>query len=86
MTEERKAILYVLGLAFVGIRGSERHDHAKILADIFHNVPGMIANGEEPVAIMNAVKIKAERHNYTAYVARMFQMRSPLLSDMLGNP
>ncbi len=83
MTEEHKAILYTLGLALVEIRASSNHEGAKILADIFHNVPSMIANGKEPAAIMSEVKSKADRHNCTAIIARQFRMRSPMLSDML---
>lgn len=72
MTDEDRTILRGLRMALLEIRASRNHEGAKILADIFHNVPSMIANESGPAAIMAEVTSQAERHNCAAAVARLF--------------
>ena len=53
MTEYR-TILYVMGIALVEIRASEKIAKSRALADIFHNVPAGISTEKPEAEIVQA--------------------------------
>ncbi len=60
MTEYR-TILYVMGIALVEIRASEKIAKSRALADIFHNVPAGISTEKPEAEIVQEVMSRAAR-------------------------
>ena len=60
MTEYR-TILYVIGIALVEIRASEKIAKSRALADIFHNVPAGISTEKPEAEIVQEVMSRAAR-------------------------
>ncbi|MER9934332.1 hypothetical protein [Mesorhizobium sp. M0088] len=64
-------MLYILGVALVEIRASDKVEDAHIIADIFHNVPAKISVGATPEDIELEIMSKAKRHGYENYANKM---------------
>jgi hypothetical protein len=70
--DEYKELFYVLGLVFVAIRMTDSVEKAKVLADIFHNVPAKIGRGFPLAAILNEINDKAAQHECEQRINAMF--------------
>ena len=66
-------LFYVLGLAFIQIRATDKLEQAQVLADIFHNVPAKISCGIELKVIMQEINEKACLHGYEHGIMKMFK-------------
>ncbi|MBU1280536.1 MAG: hypothetical protein KJ699_08040 [Alphaproteobacteria bacterium] len=62
-TSEYIHILKVLGVVLVEIRGTENLKKARILADIFHNVPALISSEKTHDEIIEEIMRRAEMQN-----------------------
>ena len=74
--DDYSEVLSSLKIALLEIRATSRLEGAKILADIFHNVPSMIISGIQPETIKNDVMKRAENHNCIEAVSKFFQNSS----------
>ncbi|UCI06273.1 hypothetical protein [Mesorhizobium sp. B1-1-8] len=66
-------VFYLIGLALVEIRATEDLEIARILADIFHNVPAEISAGSSIEEIEAEMIVKAERHGRSAKISSMIE-------------
>lgn len=63
-----ETILRILHLVLIEIRATDNLDKARMLADAFHNAPGMIASGCDPQDIWASVLSTARRLEMEPYV------------------
>ncbi|WP_133116194.1 hypothetical protein [Mesorhizobium wenxiniae] len=61
-------ILIILHYVLVEIRGTDKPEKARMLADAFHNAPSMIANGCEPQKTWESILSTARRLQIEPYV------------------
>ena len=73
---EYSKTLLALKTALLEIRATPNIEGAKILADIFHNVPGMIAIGKDPGDIELEVRARAESYNCWPAISTFFKETS----------
>lgn len=64
--------LSVLGRVFLEIRATSNTEKARILSDIFHNVPALMASGASEEAIRQQVNQKALRYDASDVVDGYF--------------
>ncbi len=69
---EFKQIMHVLMRAFIEIRASKNLDGAKILADIFHNVPAQVSTGHTFEEVRTNILSQAERHDVRSVILKWF--------------
>jgi hypothetical protein len=67
-------ILKALGIILVEIRGTENLKKARILADIFHNVPALIKMGKTQDEILSEIMKRAERQNAREVIAEYLKI------------
>ena len=63
-----ETILRILHLVLIEIRATDKLEKARMLADAFHNAPGMIASGRDPQDIWASVLSTARRLEMEPYV------------------
>jgi hypothetical protein len=61
-------IFDMLGIALIEIRAAEKLEHAKKLADIFHNVPARLAKQLPPADILDDMMNIAARYGASNYL------------------
>ncbi len=64
-------ILRILQVALIEIRATDNLGKARMLADAFHNAPGMIASGREPQETWTRILDTARRLGIETYVASL---------------
>lgn len=64
--------LSVLGRVFLEIRAAHSTEKARILSDIFHNVPALMASAASEDAIRNEIDQKALRHDASKVIDGYF--------------
>jgi hypothetical protein len=64
--------LHALHIALLEIRAATNFEGAKLLADAFHHVPILMANGRPEDEIVSDVLEISERHGMSKAVARFF--------------
>ncbi len=64
--------LSVLGRVFIEIRAASNTEKARILSDIFHNVPALMASAASEEAIRNEINQKALRHDASKLIDGYF--------------
>ena len=72
-----RVFLYIMHIAFVEIRASKSLDASKKFADIFHNLPMMLANrenDEENERIHEELLKRARRSNLEGYLKDLRRM------------
>jgi hypothetical protein len=70
-----RRVLRGLATALLEIRQTKSLDGAKVLADIFHKAPGMIAAGHSEDQIIYEIKKLSEAHNCWPQVSVFFEDR-----------
>ena len=63
-----ETILRILHIVLIEIRATDKLEKARMLADAFHNAPGMIASGHDPKDIWASVLSTARRLEMEPYV------------------
>lgn len=67
--QARQVVLGAMGLAFVEIRASDDLDFCRKVAELWHNIPAMLARGCAPHALEAELRQKAERQQIQGLVA-----------------
>ena len=63
-------LLKILGVALIEIRATESLRTARVLADIFHNVPAAVANRRPPDETLRRMLDCSDRHGEREYFDR----------------
>ena len=65
-------LLYeLLTIAFIEIRASESLRWSSAMADVFHNVPGLIRSKADIGQVLDEIREKAARNNLADYIDRL---------------